>query len=99
MAFAPYSNTARGDKAFVEGGFRERTHGHWFDYYNRNTIDRAGFAQDFPHRVFVGPDGYDTRVARVMKTVAYVVVDEAADGSPVVERWDIKNVRKYQAVG
>jgi hypothetical protein len=30
----------------------------------------------YPHLVFVGPEGYQTREAFVKKTVAYVVIEE-----------------------
>jgi hypothetical protein len=31
----------------------------------------------------------------VGKTVAYVVIDEAADGSPVVEKWKLRGHRVF----
>jgi len=31
----------------------------------------------------------------VLKTVAYVVVDEDFDGNPIVEKWHIKDYEKY----
>lgn len=48
---------------------------------------------EYPHEIFVGPgNGYDmVRYGRVLKTVAYVVVDEDEFGNPVVEKWDIKS--------
>jgi len=46
--------------------------------------------QDFPHQIFVGPMAEETRYAKVLKTVAYVVVDEDASGNPVVEKWPVK---------
>lgn len=46
---------------------------------------------DFPHEIFVGgARGDETRRARVLKTVAYVVVDEDEYGNPVVEKWQIR---------
>jgi len=51
----------------------------------------------YPHKVWIGAvindQGY--RYAKVMKTVAYVVVDEDDDGQPVVEKWYIKNNKEY----
>lgn len=95
MAFAPYYNDNRGDRAAVQGAFRLPETNKNFEFIERNACDLPTFAPDFPHRVFVGAAGTDTRCARVLKTVAYVVVDEAADGSPVVEKWAIANFRKY----
>lgn len=42
---------------------------------------------DFSNLVWVGDT---TRWARVRKTVAHVVVDEDADGNPVVETWKVR---------
>ena len=46
-----------------------------------------------PHEVFVGDgstNGNQIRFARVLNTVAYVVVDEDEYGAPVIEKWNIK---------
>jgi hypothetical protein len=40
-------------------------------------------------------NGEVRRACRLLKTVAYVFVDEAADGSPVVEKWLIRNCSQY----
>jgi hypothetical protein len=95
MAYAPYHNGNRGGKARILGGFTEKEAGHRFEYYERNSIDRHSFAFEYPHRIFVGPDTYDTRCALVKKTVAYVVVDEDHRGYPVVEKWKIRAHREY----
>lgn len=44
--------------------------------------------------IFVGPN-QETRMAYIGKTVAYVIVDEDADGW-VVEKWHIKKHVKYK---
>lgn len=98
MALAPYINAQRGDRAFIRGQFREVDQKNLFEWFDRNTLDRESFAAEFPHRIYVGPgmDGEgDTRVARVLKTRVHVVVDEAADGSPVVETWHIRARKIY----
>lgn len=46
-----------------------------------------------PHYVYVG-DG-EPRMALVLKTVAYIAVDEDARGNPVLEKWKIKRKREY----
>lgn len=82
MALAPLYGT---DGSL--GAFTEKDHGHRFEYVaESNPI----FGNEYPHRLYVGHNG-ETRYANVKKTVAYVVVDEEADGSPVVEKWFIKN--------
>lgn len=39
------------------------------------------------------------RAMRLLKTVAYVAIDEAADGSPVWEKWLIRDLREYEFKG
>ena len=51
----------------------------------------AGYEQ----KVWVGPMGEEYRWARVLKTVVYIVVDEAADGTPVVDKWSVNQHRSY----
>lgn len=95
MAYAPHSNTDVRNALLAKlappplllGGFSGPAGGR-FEYVARDTSAEA-FWTDYPHRVYVGVDG-DSRVARVLKTVAHVIVDEAADGSPVVERWPLR---------
>jgi hypothetical protein len=53
--------------------------------YSLNTDEMTG-AWEFPH-ILHTLDGY--RYARVLKTVAYIAVDEDEYGLPVVEKWDI----------
>ena len=71
------------------GFFQEKEHGRYFDYRNVNIHD-DGYTpfNGYEYRVYVGHN--QTRYAKVLKTVAYVVVDEAADGSPIVEKWQLK---------
>jgi hypothetical protein len=60
------------------------------------VTEKSGKVQLFPHLVYVGPEGKETRMARVLKTVAYVVVDETVDGKLVVEKWPIKKHTVYR---
>lgn len=39
------------------------------------------------------------RAVRLLKTVAYVAIDEAADGSAVWEKWLIRDLREYPHQG
>lgn len=93
MALAPYGvNT-------VAGSFVEKDHGNTFEYINNpefvlHVPAHGGKNVHFPHLIFVGPRGEDTRRALVLKTCAHVVVDETEFGF-VVEKWNIKNARVY----
>ena len=91
MAFATLEACKAG---VVLGSFVERDHGKRFEFAERDPVRVFGFAPEFPHSVFVGPFS-EERAALVMRTVAYIVTNEDADGSPVVERWEIKSRRDY----
>ena len=60
--------------------------------------ERAGFPEHFAPEmdrvVYVGPN-QEARLARVLKTVMHIVVDEDADGNPVVETIKLKARRDY----
>lgn len=92
MAFAPYTNDRRtiGIDSKVLGQFREKEFDHSFEFAEND----GWFVDEYPHKIFVGNG--ETRIGLVKKTVAYVVVDEGDDGSPVVEKWSIKNFRGYE---
>jgi len=49
-----------------------------------------GLKNGFLHEIAVC-DG-SIRFANVKKTVAYVVIDEDAEGKPVIEKWKIKHI-------
>ena len=67
------------------GEIREADHGKWFSY--RETKDPWALERGLPHELDV-LDG--VRFAKVLKTVAHVCCDEAADGSPKLAAWKIK---------
>jgi len=90
-----YATTQDYDLGVVLGRFIEASHGKLFEYGARDEVWRQAFAPDFPNVVWVGPLS-ERRAALVRKTVAYIVTDEAADGSPVVERWEIKQHKRYK---
>jgi len=73
----------------LKGEFRHRETRK--DFHYRMAGERPMAFVEYPHEIFVGPDD-QTRYARVLATVAYVVVDEAADGSPVVEKWPTRRL-------
>ena len=77
-----------------QGFFQEKEYGRYFDYYDVNLYDDGYTPFDgYEHRVHIGHN--QTRYAKVLKTVAYIVVDESEDGKPVLEKWKLK--RNYCA--
>ncbi len=96
MAYAPHTNTDidRGaNLPLILGCVYHATTGKAFEYAIRPNTGND-FAPDCPHIIYVGGLG-DYRFAKVLKTVAFVVVDED-DNGPVYEKWDLKrNHRIY----
>lgn len=84
----------------VSGSFVEKQYGKTFEYtenpdFALHVPAHGGKLVHFPHLVFVGPVGAtQTRRALVKGNVAHVVVDETEFGF-IVEKWDIKQHRKY----
>jgi hypothetical protein len=103
MAYAPHNNDnvhhqlrcgqVPSDLPIILGQFREADHGMVFEFAERRWPDDT-FASDMPHVIYVGKDA-EPRLAKVLRTVAFVVIDEDADGQPVIERWEIKGCRAY----
>lgn len=94
MAYAPHTN-ADTRLPRILGCFRHRETEPYFEYALRrlDTDTRGGWlAEDFPHLVYTA-DG--DRIAKVLKTVAHVVVNEDADGNGVVEIWPLRQHREY----
>ena len=85
MAFAPFEIRTVG--CFVEAGLK-----------NLFEFDKSSDREDYPFRVWVTSPvkGIDSgwRYANVLKTVAYIVVDEDDNGD-VVEKWAINSLRFY----
>lgn len=95
MAFASYTNEYRGSKPPIQGCFQHTATKKYFEYRWRQVEEHGELVKDFPHLIFVGPTGTETRIAKVGKTVVHVVVDELEDGTPVIEKWYTKKFRKY----
>ncbi len=74
------------------GEFQECEFGNYFTYSNTNNL--WAIEQGFMHQIDV-LDG--VRFARVLKTVAYVCVDEDEYGKAVFQIWKIKKHNKYNA--
>ena len=83
------------------GRFILKENSNHFEYSLNDEVDdySKSMAEKYPHRVWVGGKGVcgmsGWRYARVLKTVAHVVTDEADDGSPVVEKWELKSNINY----
>lgn len=92
MAFAPYAACVNKQ---VRGCFKEAAHGHFFEYAAPETGEFIPFP-GYELKVYCGPLG-EFRWAKVIASRAYVAIDEAADGQPVVEKWIIRNHRRYDA--
>tara|TARA_R110000782_G_scaffold4974_2_gene17455 strand:+ start:1029 stop:1451 length:423 start_codon:yes stop_codon:yes gene_type:complete len=76
------------------GEFLEKDYGNGFTYGVNE--DGVFSREEYPHIVYVGgTTGLDYRYAKVLKTVAYVVVDEDENGAPVVEKWALKKNLSY----
>ena len=78
----------------VLGAFNEKDFGMWFEYCE-NTEENAN---EFPHLICVGNNlkhCWDFRYAKVLKTIAYIIVDEDDSGNPIVEKWQLKNHRTF----
>ena len=104
MAYAPHNNDhvlyqlqcgqMPSELPLILGQFREAEYVATFEFAERRWTDDE-FAPDMPHVIYVGEGSVEPRLAKVLKTVAFVVVDEDADGQPVIEKWSIKNQRDY----
>lgn len=93
MSYAPTNAIKR-----VIGTFKNKEYGTSFDYEANSPADSCLPVINYPHRVWVwnnpiGESGW--RYANVKKTVVDIVVDEDADGQPIIEKWSIKNHLTY----
>ena len=74
------------------GSFVEKSAGMTHEYSLIGDDGLLWMGEEYPHKLWT-LDGY--RYARVLKTVAYIVVDEDEYGLPVVQKWNIKQHRKF----
>lgn len=75
----------------VVGQFQHKETGKYFEFRKTVNTTVPGF-EHYPYEVFVGPQAESVRFARILKTVAYIAVDEDENGNPVEEKWPIKMV-------
>lgn len=81
MGYAPFNHP-------VSGQFKEKDFGNHFEFIEE--VDDWGRAIGATHTVYVGHD--QVRYARILKTVAYICVDEDENCQPVWEKWNIKTL-------
>lgn len=91
MALSPLNELYTGN---LLGQFRIAGGGATFEYSATKMDDRP-FGPEFACKVWLTDGAF--RWAKILRTVAYVVTDEAADGSPVTERWEIRAHKEYDA--
>ena len=94
MAFADESvYFGNGGDASIIGRFYEKDFGRLFEF-SENRERGHEFSKGYPHKIWVTTPkiGLDQgwRYGKVLKTVAYIVVDENDDGTPKVEKWQLK---------
>lgn len=100
MSYAPHTNTdvqhqlrmghSPSALPMLLGSFRASETDAFFEYGERRWAEDS-FAPTAMHVIFT-IDG--TRLARVLHTVVWVVVDED-DNGPVWQKWPIKQHRRY----
>ncbi len=95
MSFAPASTMFVTGDGSIRGSFKNSETDVFFEFSECPENERD-FGPEFDMKVWVHGDE-NFRFAKMMKTRAFVVVDEAADGSPVVEKWITKQTRFYEA--
>jgi hypothetical protein len=73
-----------------EGSFQEKDYSKHFTY--KKTNDTYAKKHNLPHEIDVG-DG--VRYGHVKGTVAHIATDENDDGTPKMQKWQIKNHKKW----
>lgn len=89
--FAPHGDSS------IRGCFTHKDHNTFFEF-STAPADEQFFGDYYDSKVWVHavPDTAGAyRLARVKKTVAYVIVDEDENGNPVVEKWMLKKFQSY----
>tara|TARA_R110002074_G_scaffold140592_1_gene286775 strand:- start:4507 stop:4875 length:369 start_codon:yes stop_codon:yes gene_type:complete len=94
MSFAPENVGFTYGDSSIQGSFLLKENDNFFEF---STNNETGFGEEYPHKVWVTtPWNMDQgfRFAIVKKTVAYILTTDA-NGDDVVEKWNIKQHRKY----
>jgi len=93
MATADTSTYFKTGNGSILGCFREKDFDQFFEFSKNlceNEWDQKMFDEGYEHLVWVNSRNPSPRYAKVLKTRAYVMVDE-----DVVEKWYFKNTRAY----
>ena len=96
MSHAPTSTyfQPHGDGT-IQGCFTHKDHGTFFEFSTATPGESDWAGAEYTSKVWVrGGDSW--LLAKVLKTVAYVVVDENAAGKPIIERWATKKFLRYR---
>jgi len=94
MAFAPETVMFGIGDGSILGQFTEVEYGNVFEY---SEAFEFPFGKEYNSYVYVGPGMKpERRYAKVLKTRAYVVVGEYANGAPMIEKWVIRNHKVYR---
>ena len=105
MAFADTSTYFDTGDGSIIGGFEEKEHGNFFEFSSASEEEVDNSFGTISHRIWVttpwkSKEGYTMdcgyRLGNVLKTVAYLVVDEDEFGESIVEKWNIKKHREYK---
>jgi len=88
MAFAAETTYFNAGDGSIIGLFVEKDHGNLFEFSGNPEV--SGVTAEYPHLIWVNSRSPETRYAKVLKTVAYVVTDIDEDGNDVVEKWFFK---------
>lgn len=80
-------------RTLERGQFREKEYGKYFEF--KETKDDWAIKNELKFEIAVGPLG-EIRFANILKTVAYVAVDEDCYGNPVLEKWSIKEIFRHK---
>ena len=99
MSHAPTSTSFHpyGDGT-IQGCFTHKDHDSYFEFSTATPAESAWAGAEYNMKVWL-LGGISWRLAKILKTVAYVVVDEDAHGMPVVERWATKKFLVYTRPG
>lgn len=72
------------------GAFQEKEYRQWFTY--RPTLNNYATDNGLMYEIDV-LNGI--RFAKILKTIAYVAIDEDENGLPILERWEFVKHEKY----
>ena len=103
MGFADRSTYFNVGDGSIIGSFYLKGTENFFEYSEAKEEDWGTYADyglrnEYVHRVWVtSPWKMDRgfRMAKVLKTVAYILLDEDEYGEPVIEKWKIKKHNVY----